>query len=462
MFKKLISNLPFNPSLIGQVSFYSKRIHNEAKLRSLGFMLLVLALIIQLFAVVTPPQSTLAVSDNDLLRGGFSSKIQAVNDCNNNTQGYKVILEYFGINCADVNNTTVNPNLRSTDYNRQLYSMGRNAYGKAGETPVLIKGSTFYMRYLWSWDKSSPSSYQALVGKTSKGLTFMLLFNCGNLVIIGAPKPPLPIDVCSNLPGIQTDKKQCDVCAGLAGIQTTLQQCDVCKNVGGIQTKLEDCDVCPNIAGIQLDKAQCIPCKEAQTNVDNLACVDKSKGAENLTQHIPNADGTTAKAGDTIVYTLRATNIGKSTVKSFIMEEDLTDVLEYATVSDAHGGTFNPNTKSVSWPALDLAPNQTTQNQITIQVKQSIPKTPQSTSNPGSFDLVMTNVYGNAINIKLPKSIAKTTETVSKTLPNTGPGSSATMAFILTSVVGYFFARSRLLAKELDIIKEDFVSSGGA
>ena len=35
MFKKLLSNLPYNPSLIGQVSFYAKRLHAEEKIRRL-------------------------------------------------------------------------------------------------------------------------------------------------------------------------------------------------------------------------------------------------------------------------------------------------------------------------------------------------------------------------------------------------------------------------------------------
>jgi hypothetical protein len=49
-----------------------------------------------------------------------------------------------------------------------------------------------------------------------------------------------------------------------------------------------------------------------------------------------------------------------------------------------------------------------------------------------------------------------------ETLPNTGPGTSLIGGMGITLVVGYFFARSRLLAKEVNIIRTDFAMTGGA
>jgi hypothetical protein len=74
--------------------------------------------------------------------------------------------------------------------------------------------------------------------------------------------------------------------------------------------------------------------------------------------------------------------------------------------------------------------------------------------------MVMTNVFGDTINIKLPPSLTKTTETVTQSLPNTGPGETLMAAFALTVFISYFFARSRLLAKELDIVRNDYATSG--
>ena len=72
--------------------------------------------------------------------------------------------------------------------------------------------------------------------------------------------------------------------------------------------------------------------------------------------------------------------------------------------------------------------------------------------------MTMTNVYGDTVTIKLPPSITKQTELVTTELPKTGPGTSLAIGFVLTTVVGYFFARSRLMAKELDMVRKDFAN----
>jgi hypothetical protein len=116
----------------------------------------------------------------------------------------------------------------------------------------------------------------------------------------------------------------------------------------------------------------------------------------------------------------------------------------------------------VVWPKEDVAAGATLTKQITVKIKDPVPQTPVSASDPGSYDLVMTNVYfGNAVNIKLPASVAKTTELGVQSLPETGPGTTLAIGFALTVFFGYFFARSRLLANELDVVRTDFSSTGG-
>jgi hypothetical protein len=48
-----------------------------------------------------------------------------------------------------------------------------------------------------------------------------------------------------------------------------------------------------------------------------------------------------------------------------------------------------------------------------------------------------------------------------ETIPNTGPGTSLVMGFTLVTIVGYFFARSRIMAKELVLLREEYAPSGG-
>lgn len=491
MFKKLLSNLAFNPSLIGQVSFYAKRLHRESAIRRAGFVMVSLAMVLQMFAVISPPQASLQASPNtDLITGGFSSKQEAVNHCRNNTQNYKKILTYFGISCENVSDATVT-DISPRDNDGKLYSMGRLAYGVKGETPLRVDGvGTLYARHFWSLNHEP--SYKALKLKNKQGKTIFILFSCGNLVTIGTPQEVPPDDVCENKPGVQTRKEDCDVCENIkgvqlnekdcdvcpnkdgtqinkskcdvcpnrSGVQTSYKECDVCPNVPGVQTNENACDVCPNVNGEQSTEAQCKPCEESQTKTDLTACLLYSKKASNKTQNIVDANGTTAKPGDVIEYIMTTKNTGQIDIKNYVVNEGVGDVLDYAEVVDLHGGTKGEY-DIVSWPATTIKAQSSITNKITIKVNDELRDTPASSSDPEHFNMVMTNVYGDTVNIKLPPSITKQTEIVTTQLPNTGPGTSLAIGFGLTFFVAYFFARSRLLAKELDIVRTDFGSVGG-
>lgn len=489
MFKKLLSNLPFNPSLIGELSFYAHRVKKEAIVRQAGLIVLCIAIALQSLAIISPPQSSLARSNSDMIVGGFSSQTDALRNCTDNVRDYKTILGYYGIDCSDISRTST-VYIKSTDENKRLYTMGHIAYGKPGETPVEIPDAgTLYLRPLWSWDTNGPITFKALKGTTKDGTTFYLLYGCGNVTFIGIPKPA-KVDVCPSIPGIQTSSSECDVCPttpgvqsnanqcdlcpNLPGIQTTAQ-CDVCPNVSGIQSNVSQCDVCPRVDGIQTDKAacdicpnipgeqsnenECKPCSSSQSKDDLRACLEYHKTVKNDTQGIADANNTTAAAGDTLTYTLTTTNRGKIDIKKYSVNENITDVLDYADIVDLHGGTKNDD-NIVTWPQADIKADKSITVSFTVRVKNPIPSTPVSSSDPGHFDLTMTNVYGNTVSVKLPPPTIKVAEVVATTLPSTGPGTSMVILASIVVFAGYLFARSKLVAKELDIIRTDFVSTG--
>lgn len=636
MFQKLLSNLPFNPSLIGKVTFYTQRLRKEAFVRRLGVFFIIAAIGVQLFAMVAPAQPSLAASANDLKYGGFSSQGDIVNYCQENAE-YRGILQHFGVECIDIFFGTVK-NVNSRDYDGKLLSMGRLDYPIAGEQPVNIPGlGTYYMRYLWGWDApGTTSNYQSVVGTRQDGTTFVILFDCGNLAIIGTPPPPTPapkIISCSNLfmsvaagskvpintvikvngqasganlppgelvdmnydyvtdtgavlgtdrasgipfsGGTATDNDQrsftvtkpghfffrvfvkyesgtkeaipsfaClkDVyvetpppekppekeleCTALipsfnsgqvvvTGTKVTVrgqaggkhipagEKVDMYYDYTDAAGKVIDADKALGVAfsgasaidktprEFKLDKAgtynfrlavkydnssksaagnltgNCIkkivvqpPCEQAKTN-DEVECIILNKKAKNDTQNIPDANETVAHAGDVVTYTLSAKNTSKNTtIKKFIVEENITDVLEYADVVDLHGGVKDDK-NTVKWPATDVKAGQTIEKQLTVRIKNPIPNTPIASSNPGSFDMTMTNKYGTSVNIKLPPTVTKTTEQVTRSLPNTGPGETMVVGFTLTAIVGYFLARNRLMIKELELVRSDYAVSGG-
>ena len=198
MFEKLLAVLPYNPSIVQQLSFYGKRVKRESVVRRAGLVFLLLAFFVQFFAFVSPPQPTVADSTNDLINGGITSVADATAKCLADTQDYRKILNNYAISCTELSHAST-VSLSSISSNKQLYSMGRLSYGQknpstgkvTGETPVTIPGiaKPLYFRYLWSFDSGPSSTYKALQGTSKTGRTFYVLFNCANLVFIGLPQP---------------------------------------------------------------------------------------------------------------------------------------------------------------------------------------------------------------------------------------------------------------------------------
>lgn len=519
MFKKLLSNLSFNPSLIAQVSFYSKRLKAESSVRRIGVAFLVLALGVQVFAAAVPSQPTLAASNNDIIYGGARDKGDMLAKCNANERGFKTILEHFGISCLSIyasNDVTINSNA----YGGQLYSMGRIAYGFAGETTVGIGGTNYFMRPLNAWGNVN---YQALQGTRADGTPFMILMDCANLVIVGAPTPPPPPPpppppkgvACSNLAMSYNGKELKNNSKVASGSTINTRGTASGKNLSpaeradmyyqlvdssgkviseqkalGIQFQ-DNVARDPTARPFKINKdgnyklrltvkyesgtkeatgsraGDCVkaitassePCKDI--NDDEIdECVEQHKKSLN-TRTGADANGTTVNPGDELTYTLSVTNkSSNTTAKKYVVEENIGDILDYADVTNLHGGTKDEN-NTVRWPETDIAPGKTIEKQITVKVKAVIPSTPSPASNPGSFDCKMTNVYGDTIEVNVPCSPAKVTEITTTSLPNTGPGETLAVAFVVTTIAGYFLARSRLMAKELDIVRTDYATSGG-
>lgn len=528
MFKKLLSNLPFNPSLIGQVSFYAQRVKRESSVRRVGLVFLVLAMGVQILAAAAPAQATLTGSSNDIIRDGFDTRSSAVLHCLNGSLDFYEILTYYGLGCDDVGNaqdTYIRSN--ADDY----HSLGRNPVTNPSPRngknwliyTVSIPGVSqpLWMKDLQYWDSGAYSTYHVLK-ITKNGRTFFILFDCGNIVTIGKfpipsppppPPPPPPVVLptvisCSNLvmnvadgakiklgsairvrgqaagqniPAGQLVDMNYDFVSVSTGKTISTAKAQGIPFVGSTANDTIAREFSSDTAGNYIIRltvkyypnktaagsatGNCVkhvtvqkPCEDVTTSADLEQCLDLHKKAKNSTQNITDANGTTAQAGDVIEYTLSVTNSGKVTVPKFTIKENMNDVLEYANITDLHGGQLDRD-NFIFWPSVDVKPGQVIEKQITVKVKSPIPSTPVSTSDPGSFNLIMSNVYGDSVDIHLPGSVVKQVETTT-TLPNTGPGENLAIGFGLTTIVAYFFARSKLFATELDIVRQDF-SNGG-
>lgn len=55
MFRKIVSQLSFSPALVGQLSFYAKRLRKEQATRRLGLVFVAMALVVQSLVVFQAP-----------------------------------------------------------------------------------------------------------------------------------------------------------------------------------------------------------------------------------------------------------------------------------------------------------------------------------------------------------------------------------------------------------------------
>jgi len=219
--------------------------------------------------------------------------------------------------------------------------------------------------------------------------------------------------------------------------------------------KPEMCALKPDLTK---NSPECQPCPaNSQVWYKDAACnpeTVQSKEAKNLTRNT-DASSVVAQSSDRIEYTVHVENVGEVPASAAIVEE-LTDVMEYASLQDNGGGTYNSETKTLSWPSLILQPGEKTSRSFVVYVNDSIPTTAQGTSEPGSYDCIMTNAFGNTVNVSVKCEAPKVLEQTVSELPKTGPGENLAFAGIVATVVTYFWARSRQMNKEVRLIRRDF------
>lgn len=213
----------------------------------------------------------------------------------------------------------------------------------------------------------------------------------------------------------------------------------------------ELCAPCPYDANLWVRDGRCR---------EPFALIIFNKHARNDSQAIDDADNTTAKPNDLIVYSLVARNIGTAS-GSAEFTEDLTDVLEYAELVDASGATISQDQGStvLNWGRLRVDAGQSVTKTVTVKIRSVIPAVPANTGNLESYNLELRNIWHNqAVLIRVPRPLAKTPEVLAATLPNTGPGANVLISVIMIASAAYFYARNRQLVKELGLVKKAYAA----
>lgn len=512
MFRKIVSNLAFSPALVGQLGFYAKRLKKEEATRRIGLVFTVLALVVQSFAVFSPPESANAANPSDFVSGGVSSMSEFGRYYDQNANNIKDIFTSLGITRSEIQAAK-----KGTINSKEVFSWGMTSRFSAaqGERTYSYQKSggktgTVYYRPLKLWDTKpytikNGSTYDAWIGHSAKFGWFAIMKNCGNLITKRTPPPaPKPAAACKELSvqRISRTRYQLDARATVAN-GATIKSYTFAVAGGGKTTKktvttnstsasytydqetpgdytatlsvvtsegtkssaacatkftVAKPQMCAYNQSLPVNSPDCQPCPgDSLIWIKDEKCeakVVQTKKASNISQGNLDATTVTAKASNKIAYTVTVENKGLNITKAE-MKEELDDVLEYATLADNGGATFDKETKSLTWPAVTLKPGEKQSRVFVVQLASTIPAVAQGKSDRTSYDCRMTNTFGNAVDISVNCPAPKQVEQIVEELPHTGATENMLFGGGVLAVVAYFYARSRQVKKEVRLIRRD-------
>jgi len=514
MFKKIVSQLSFSPALVGQLSFYAKRLRKEQTTRRLGLVFVALALVVQSLVVFQAPEPANAASNNDFVVGGLGlgsnrSLNNFLNPYDRNDRNLKDIMNYFGITREEITSTSF-----------QQFTIGsKKSYGfenRAGSTAINITDAnyntvkTIYGRPLTIWGNSPEGKMWAYVGHSSKIGWFAILQSCANLVTdvypTAPPPPPAPANIVANKNAVNATKG-IDATKTDAKVNDKITYTITAQNTGGTAKVVEFKDNLKDILGFskltdngggtfnastnviswpsvnltpgaKVSKSYTVQmnsslettkkdCKMTNNFLDKTvtvdvgcttppAIVDFNKTAVNVTQGNVDATKVTAKEKDRITFALTVKNSG-GTAKEIVFEDNIRDALEYAKLIDNGGAKLDQDKATLTWPKVTLKPGETQVRTFSMQILDTIPSTPQGKSDPSSYDCKIENAFYDS-SVIFPVACTnppKVIEQVVTELPTTGPRENMLFAGIVLAVVAFFYFRSRQLGTEVRLIRRE-------
>ena len=181
----------------------------------------------------------------------------------------------------------------------------------------------------------------------------------------------------------------------------------------------------------------------------------KTISSFNLSQGTPLSSSSSAKPLDKISYTLKQSN-PRSTSMTGKFDVRIADILEYATLIDGGGATFNEETSTLAWPQIQLAPNHSEERTFIIQLLATPPAAAVGKSNPASYDCKLAIAFGNQITAPVECPPIKSAEGVLMYFPPTDIGTNIVFGIAILLIVTFFYVRTRQLKNEIKIIRHNF------
>ncbi|PJE65450.1 hypothetical protein COU91_01595 [Candidatus Saccharibacteria bacterium CG10_big_fil_rev_8_21_14_0_10_47_8] len=188
--------------------------------------------------------------------------------------------------------------------------------------------------------------------------------------------------------------------------------------------------------------------------------------SKSVTKDGQDMNGKKVKSGDVMVFKLITKNITNTSYVSYIGQDYFGDTLNYADIVDrdelSRQSITLDDKNNLNWVSDVIGANSQSVKTVTVKVKNVIPTTNRPSNVSADYDCTITNVYGNQISMSVGCPLVKSISTTTTNLPNTGPGTSVMIGGLVAVTAGYLFARSRIMARELAIVRSNYVASGGA
>ena len=203
---------------------------------------------------------------------------------------------------------------------------------------------------------------------------------------------------------------------------------------------------------------------ERTVKFDGDKPIVKHKLVENITLGLSGKDAeeTVVGAGNELEYLLSTENTQNYDRVAITVSDYIGDVLDYAVLDEealiASGGKYDKDSRKVIWENMTIPAKSTLETTYRVTMKSPIPATNNPSDQAGDFDCVISNKYGDRLSLDVACPAVKAVETI----PNTGPGTSLAIIGVMTTGIGYFFARSQLFSKEIELIRTDYAATGGA
>jgi hypothetical protein len=501
------ANLPFNPSLMGQLGPMHRALVREMRLRRLGFYLLCGLLVLQLFMFMRPAENSLQYGPDYLIQQPRTAAdvVRAWDQ----DERVRATYEVFGLTREDLTQLPQRPKTVINSRDSSYWVASRSALTAGAKTNRISFEDSLhelvYISPLDSFNQRRPiSHYRAFEGKKSNGELFWILADSGNYVQKQVPHLSEPrLEIYKQL---YSAKQQPQI-----GDQVTIRYLYRNSQPGSLATNIsiedqidpeyflarsssegthfgntfqvpigslaysQNFHVIERTGEILANKPLHTLCSQARLLEDIVtrsSTPETPAGARTCSNAISGPVGlrlsqvTDHTSGELqpnneVEYELAVIRTN-SDQPTYTIEHYIGDLLEYADLSmdnlAARNGQYIESRKTITWYNQPFDDSDVIKQTFRIIMKSPI----TATNNPGalsvSYDCAVTNVYGNQLSLPVACPLIKEIEE----LPVVRGVIALIATGLLTALSGIGLLRVRLLDKELRTLKKEYVAKGGA